>query len=127
MLKHLSRSSEKQAYTTSDTLLPKSPRKVGCHRRLREILPAWRLCLTEKRIDHKQTRPYLTVKPLADSLGPDVPFNYDIDRDHVKKVADAVQDFRGPGNILICWEHDTLRKIAKEIGVKDPPKYPGDR
>jgi len=81
----------------------------------------------EPKKNDKQTRPYLTVKPLADSLAPDVPFKYDIDRDHVKKVADAVQGFQGPGNILICWEHDTLEKIAKAIGVNDPPEYPGDR
>ncbi|KIW34752.1 uncharacterized protein PV07_01510 [Cladophialophora immunda] len=85
--------------------------------------------------DNRQTRPFLTVQPLAESLQPyNVPFNYLIDRDHVDKVADAVHDyikgkgeFVGEGNVLICWEHETLEKIAKALGVEDVPDYPGKR
>ncbi|KIW90005.1 uncharacterized protein Z519_09435 [Cladophialophora bantiana CBS 173.52] len=83
----------------------------------------------------KQTRPYLTVTPLAESLKPyGVPFNFTINRDDVDKVAEAVHDyikgkgdFVGKGNVLICWEHDALEKIAKAIGVENVPDYPGSR
>ncbi|KIY02139.1 uncharacterized protein Z520_02277 [Fonsecaea multimorphosa CBS 102226] len=85
--------------------------------------------------DGKETRPFLTVQPLAESLKQyNVPFNSHIERDHVDKVADAVHkyikgegDYVGKGNVLICWEHQTLEKIAKAIGVEDAPEYPGDR
>jgi len=80
----------------------------------------------------KETRPKLTVEPLAKSLG--VPFNTTIGRDDTDKVADAVSDFRndrgdytGDGNVLICWEHETLEKIASALGVEDVPDYPGKR
>jgi hypothetical protein len=84
-------------------------------------------------LDGKETRPYLTVKPLSESL-PGVPFNSTIDRDDVDKVAEAVDDFRkgrgeyqGNGNVLICWEHKTLEKVATALGVQDEPEYPGNR
>ncbi|OAP56125.1 hypothetical protein AYL99_09304 [Fonsecaea erecta] len=85
--------------------------------------------------DGRQTRPYLTVSPLAQSLQQyNVPFNYTIERDHVGKVADAVHDYIkgkgdyiGKGNVLICWEHETLEKVAAAIGVQDVPDYPGKR
>jgi hypothetical protein len=90
------------------------------------------------RTDGKEDRPYLTVKPLAESLEQyGVPFNFTIDRDHVDKVKDAVHDyikgkgkdeFQGSkGNVLICWEHDTLEKIAAVLGVEKVPEYPGKR
>jgi hypothetical protein len=90
------------------------------------------------RADGKEDRPYLTVKPLAESLEQyGVPFNFTIDRDHVDKVKDAVHDyikgkgkdeFQGSeGNVLICWEHDTLEKIAAVLGVEQVPEYPGKR
>jgi hypothetical protein len=71
---------------------------------------------------------------LAESLGlkPDA----SIDRDDASGVADAAKSFKGPGNVLICWEHGQLEDIAKEIGVKryaegsgwtGKVKYPGDR
>jgi len=83
----------------------------------------------------KEDRPALTVTPLAESLKQyGVPFNTTISRDDVDQVADAVQnyvngtgDFQGQGNVLICWEHQTLQRIAQAIGVADAPEYPGDR
>lgn len=75
--------------------------------------------------DGERDRPYLTVKPLADSLG--VPFDYSIARDDADKVAKTVRKFNGAGNILICWEHGQLTSIAEALGVKGAPKYPGDR
>jgi len=77
--------------------------------------------------DGKEDRPYLTVKPLADSLKPDVEFYHKIHRDDAQGVATAVQQYQGDGNILICWEHHRLQAIATAIGVQNAPVYPEDR
>jgi hypothetical protein len=75
-------------------------------------------------IGGKRQRPYLTVKPLADDLGLDV--DTSCDRDDPKCVEDVVKDYDGEGNILICWEHDALHDIVKELGAKNAPDYPDD-
>ncbi|KAI1609575.1 hypothetical protein EDD36DRAFT_422518 [Exophiala viscosa] len=77
--------------------------------------------------DGKEDRPYLTIKPLADSLKPNVEFFHKVHRDDAAGVAQAAQAFQGPGNILICWEHHRLQGIAQAIGVQDAPVYPEDR
>jgi len=85
-----------------------------------------------------EDRPYQTVKPLADSLELDV--DKSIHRDDISgAVADAMAFVQsGPaGNLLICWEHKELGKIAQALGVtKYSPNagplghgaivYPGD-
>ncbi|KAK4556925.1 hypothetical protein LTR86_005906 [Recurvomyces mirabilis] len=70
-------------------------------------------------------RPYETVEPLAQDLGLTVDIS--CDRDDESCVNDAVNDYDGPGNILICWEHDELTKIAKALGDKNAPDYPDER
>jgi hypothetical protein len=61
-----------------------------------------------------------------------------IGRDDVRAAADAAKAFQGPGNVLICWEHGQLAKIAEALGVKRFAKdvdvkhhkkieYPGDK
>ncbi|KAI1196830.1 hypothetical protein F5X97DRAFT_201138 [Nemania serpens] len=72
----------------------------------------------------KRERPYQTVKPLADDLGLTV--DTSCDRDDEKCVQDAVDDYKGGKNILICWEHDQLNNIAEELGAKDVDNYPDD-
>jgi len=75
-----------------------------------------------------EDRPYLTAKPLADSLSPaGVEFNHTIHRDDAQGVAQAVQEYQGSGNILVCWEHHRLQDIATAIGVQNAPEYPDDR
>jgi hypothetical protein len=37
-----------------------------------------------------------------------------------------VESYDGPGNILICWEHDALTDIVDALGDKDAPTYPDD-
>jgi len=76
-------------------------------------------------IDGKDARPYLTIKPLADSLGLEVDTRFK--RDKSTKVAVAVSEFQGPGNILICWEHKALTDLATAIGVVNAPKYDGEQ
>jgi len=77
--------------------------------------------------DGKEDRPYLTIKPLAETLKPEVDFNHKVHRDDAAGVAQAVQAFHGPGNVLVCWEHHRLQAIAQAIGAQDAPVYPEDR
>jgi hypothetical protein len=72
----------------------------------------------------------LTVLPLADSLGlkvEDNSFDIRFKRDKSEKVAEAVRNFQGPGNILICWEHKALTDLATAIGVKNALEYDGEQ
>ncbi|RFU34411.1 hypothetical protein B7463_g1949, partial [Scytalidium lignicola] len=75
-------------------------------------------------LDGKRQRPYDTVKPLADDLGLTV--DTSCDRDDPKCVKKVVDNYDGPGNILICWEHDALTDIVKKLGDDDAPDYPDD-
>lgn len=70
-------------------------------------------------------RPYDTVKPLAGDLG--LTIDHHCDRDDPKCVKKTVDGYSGGGNILICWEHDALTHIVKELGDDNAPDYPGDR
>ncbi|KAG9253634.1 uncharacterized protein F5Z01DRAFT_657806 [Emericellopsis atlantica] len=78
----------------------------------------------EYKASGKRKRPYDTVLPLANDLGLTV--DVSCDRDDEKCVADVVDDYKGSGNILICWEHDALNNIAEEIGAHDVKNYPDD-
>lgn len=73
----------------------------------------------------KRTRPLMTVQPVATDLGLTVDIS--CDRDDPECVKDAVAAHSGNGgNILICWEHDALTDIVKELGDDDAPEYPDD-
>ncbi|CAI7603182.1 unnamed protein product [Penicillium pancosmium] len=74
--------------------------------------------------DGKRQRPLDTVQPLATDLGLTV--DTSCDRDDPDCVKDVVDGYSGSGNILICWEHDALTDIVKELGDKDAPDYPDD-
>ncbi|KAH6720754.1 hypothetical protein BKA61DRAFT_509675, partial [Leptodontidium sp. MPI-SDFR-AT-0119] len=70
----------------------------------------------------KRARPFQTVLPLATSLGLEIDIS--IDRDDFSSVAKTALDFKGPGNVLICWEHKVLTQIVAEIGVVKEWVYP---
>ncbi|KAF3402099.1 hypothetical protein F1880_009828 [Penicillium rolfsii] len=72
----------------------------------------------------KRQRPLDTVEPLAQDLGLTV--DTSCDRDDPDCVNDVVKGYNGSGNILICWEHDALTDIVKELGDKNAPDYPDD-
>ncbi|KAJ4150697.1 hypothetical protein LMH87_011434 [Akanthomyces muscarius] len=72
----------------------------------------------------KRQRPLDTVKPLAADLGLSV--DTSCDRDDPKCVKKAVKNYRGDGNILICWEHKALRDLAEELGADNVDDYPSD-
>jgi hypothetical protein len=107
----------------SDTSLLSSPSQVSLpflsastsrHKKLTE----WNLR------GGKRERPLETVQPLASDLGLTV--DTSCDRDDQDCVADLVNDYDGSGNILICWEHDQLTKIAEALGDDNAPDYPDD-
>ncbi|CAK7199505.1 hypothetical protein SEUCBS139899_002185 [Sporothrix eucalyptigena] len=74
--------------------------------------------------DGKRQRPLDTVQPLATDLGLTV--DTSCDRDDEDCVVKVVTGYSGSGNILLCWEHDELTKIAEALGVDDAPSYPDD-
>ncbi|KAF2092654.1 putative phosphoglycerate mutase family protein [Rhizodiscina lignyota] len=74
--------------------------------------------------DGSQQRPYDTVVPLANELG--LTIDTSCQRDDQDCVAGVVEAYSGPGNILICWEHDALHDIVKALGDKNAPKYDSD-
>jgi hypothetical protein len=71
-----------------------------------------------------RARPLLTVQPVASDLGLTV--DTSCDRDDQKCVAKAVGNYKGSGNVLICWEHDALTDIVDALGDKKAPDYPDD-
>ena len=70
-------------------------------------------------IDGTDARPFLTVKPLADSLGLEVDKRFKNKPEKYPEVAEAVKAFQGPGNILICWEHHALTDVSRARPRKD--------
>ncbi|KAJ5179271.1 phosphoglycerate mutase family protein [Penicillium capsulatum] len=73
----------------------------------------------------KRARPYDTVKRLATDLGLEVDIH--CDRDDAWCVRKSIERFKGPGNILICWEHHRMTHLVEELGNDDAPTYPDDR
>lgn len=65
----------------------------------------------------KRQRPLDTVTPLAQDLGLTV--DTSCDRDDPKCVKDVVDDYDGPGNILICVSGtmNTNLRIAREADL----------
>jgi hypothetical protein len=47
-------------------------------------------------------------------------------RDDQDCVADAVDNYSGSKNILICWEHAALTDIVTALGGNNAPTYPDD-
>lgn len=78
--------------------------------------------LTPHLLDGDRARPYQTVKPLAGDLG--LMIDTSCTKKDKKCVAKLVDKYEGAGNILICWEHGMLTKIATALGVDDAPEYP---
>ncbi|KIM97511.1 hypothetical protein OIDMADRAFT_70695, partial [Oidiodendron maius Zn] len=72
--------------------------------------------------DGSRERPLETVQPLSEDLG--ITVDTSCDRDDQDCVADVVDNYSGPGNILICWEHGNLHDIVKALGDKNAPDYP---
>jgi len=63
--------------------------------------------------DGGRARPFETIQPLSQDL--DIKPNTKIDRDDVAGAAETAKAFKGPGNLLLCWEHGVLEKIAEAL------------
>eukprot|EP01117_Protostelium_nocturnum_P001050 TRINITY_DN11373_c0_g1_i1.p1 TRINITY_DN11373_c0_g1~~TRINITY_DN11373_c0_g1_i1.p1 ORF type:complete len:195 (-),score=55.59 TRINITY_DN11373_c0_g1_i1:70-654(-) len=75
----------------------------------------------------KQSRPLLTVQPLAADLNITVDIKCQKeDLDCVKDSVDKWNKSNQGKNILLCWEHKMLNNIAKALGVKKAQNYPSD-
>ncbi|RDA88864.1 hypothetical protein CP532_5462 [Ophiocordyceps camponoti-leonardi (nom. inval.)] len=74
-----------------------------------------------RRNGHRR-RPMDTVAPLAADLGLEVDIS--CRKKDMECVRDVVENYNGKGNILICWEHKRIKKIAKELGGRHLDKYP---
>lgn len=64
----------------------------------------------------------LQVLPLATALGLKV--DTSCGRDDEECVINAVEAYAstpGSRNVLICWEHKALTKLASELGIEHPP------
>ncbi|KAE8375064.1 hypothetical protein BDV26DRAFT_268547 [Aspergillus bertholletiae] len=76
-----------------------------------------------KKGEHR--RSYETVLPLATDLGLTV--DTSCKRNQVNCVAEAVNAYDGPDNILISWRHGKMRQMVQALGYDEPPEYPHDR
>lgn len=65
------------------------------------------------------------MAPLAGDLGLTVDIS--CERNDYKCVKDVVDNYKGEGNILICWEHRRMSHIIEELGNEEAPIYPDDR
>lgn len=69
-------------------------------------------------------RPVETVEPLAKALNLSIDTRF---RDHdFRALADRLlSDERYDGKVvLVCWHHGSIPKLARALGVPDPPKWP---
>ncbi|CAD6892673.1 unnamed protein product [Tilletia controversa] len=75
--------------------------------------------------DGRRSRPYQTVKPLADHLGLKVDLH--CEREEADCVAKrALQAVAKGQNVLVCWQHKALTDIARAFGVRGL-RYPPAR
>lgn len=81
--------------------------------------------LTAYSTDGSRQRPYDTVLPLSQELG--LPVDTSCSRDDEKCVQNVIMSYNGTGNVLVCWEHSELTKLAEQLGDKKAPEYPDNR
>jgi hypothetical protein len=69
-------------------------------------------------------RPVETVEPLARQLN--IPVDNRFKDDDFRILAqDLLSDERYDGKVvLVCWHHGKIPKLAKALGVKNPPLWP---
>jgi len=69
-------------------------------------------------------RPIETVEPLARALHLEIDNRFRQD-DFAILARDLLTDARYAGKVvLVCWHHGSLPKLARALGVKNPPKWP---
>ncbi|PHH64219.1 hypothetical protein CDD81_4833 [Ophiocordyceps australis] len=122
---YLIRHGEKPDNDDDHTLSARGKLRAQCLRRVFGSNSDYdiQLIIAERRKKNgSQRRPYDTVAPLAKDLG--LVIDQTCSKWHEECVADVVKKYRGPGNILVCWEHVQLGRIAQELGTETPEHYP---
>jgi len=72
-------------------------------------------------------RPVETIEPLARQLNIPVDNRFK-DDDYRILAQDLLSDGRYAGKVvLVCWHHGKIPKLAKALGVKDPPYWPDNQ
>jgi hypothetical protein len=80
----------------------------------------------------KSDRPHLTLEPLADHLGLKVDTHYADDQDFDLAKHLRVSPEFGGKNIVVCWHHERILSLAKNLLDKPSPdpdwpkSWPGD-
>ncbi|GAA5995396.1 uncharacterized protein JCM10292_005146 [Rhodotorula paludigena] len=107
---------QKRAKCLRKMLGPKSKHKVGLV-----------IAQNYNRETQRRRRPYDTVKPLAKAW--DLEVNLDCEVDEPKCVRKVIEEYArkgGKGEIVVCWKHSILHKIARELGARTDA-YPDER
>ncbi|KJZ77666.1 hypothetical protein HIM_02843 [Hirsutella minnesotensis 3608] len=119
------RHGEKPDDRSIPTLSPRGRQRAQCIRNVfgRESRFNIDYIMAEKpKKNGKRQRPFQTVAPLASDLGLEV--DTSCGKNDIDCVVDAIEEYDGEGNILICWEHKRLKEIAKALGARHVEKYP---
>ncbi|KAF4589099.1 putative phosphoglycerate mutase family protein [Ophiocordyceps camponoti-floridani] len=119
------RHGEKPADKEDPYLSPRGEKRAQCIRRLFGADSRYdigHIMAQRPRRNNHRRRPLDTVSPLAHDLGLDVDIS--CRKKDMDCVRDAIENYDGRGNILICWEHKLIKKIAKELGGRHIDKYP---
>ncbi|KAM4061156.1 phosphoglycerate mutase family protein [Hirsutella rhossiliensis] len=119
------RHGEKPPSHDNPTLSPKGKKRAQCIRSVfgdnSNFDIGYIMAETPKKSGFRQ-RPFDTVAPLASDLGLEI--DTSCGKKDIDCVRDAVENYEGKGNILICWEHKRIKKIAKALGARHVKKYP---
>jgi len=75
---------------------------------------------------HHSNRPVETITPLSLALGLSINSSFP---DSAAGIQGLVTTLQGPKYaqqiVLTCWHHGTIPKLAKALGVSNPPKWKG--
>jgi len=77
--------------------------------------------------DDDSKRPYETLQPLAQHLGPSIAIDDSVGKDDIEILVQKTTATEGP--VLIAWEHKRIPSIARLLVAEDAPvpDWPDDR
>lgn len=78
---------------------------------------------TKPHRDGSSVRMVQTLEPLSKALN--LPIIAQYERNQAKKLAESIEDqakYTGK-TVIICWQSETIPKIAKALGLKKGPKH----
>ncbi|PHH88920.1 hypothetical protein CDD83_6882 [Cordyceps sp. RAO-2017] len=119
------RHGEKPEDRDDPTLSPRGAQRAQCIRKVFDSSSEYNIghiMAETPKSNGRRQRPYMTVAPLARDLGLEVDIS--CGKKDIDCVRDVIENYEGDGNILICWEHKRIKKIAKALGARYVDKYP---